>query len=338
MFSLVQIREFRMSPEPETLPSPVPSAVPGSMGTTLPFVVPVISTEVLVLETAAPPVAASRTAKAKFKWPKPVNLRHRKSTQAQPKSSKAILASVLCHLTGGIMIWAFVTPLIPAMPETKVIDLTWTAPIEVEPVKPKEIPAEEPAPAPTQIQPEKALVVPEFAEEVPAIEELPELAAPVNQPATPEPLATAESPPALTQAAGWTALAKRSWRPTSTNAVAGPAVFTAQVGTLGPVNSTSTSGAGIASGPSSGAKMIGTLKPKYPKEMKQSNQTALVKLRLFLDSSGHIQRFEVLSPEVPDAFIQAAQSAARGMRYEPALSGGTPVESTLRLVVEFKLD
>jgi len=61
-------------------------------------------------------------------------------------------------------------------------------------------------------------------------------------------------------------------------------------------------------------------------------------LLVAVNASGQADRIEVLTPDVPEDFVRSATSAARAMRYEPALEDGRPVASAIRVRVEYRLE
>jgi TonB family protein len=114
------------------------------------------------------------------------------------------------------------------------------------------------------------------------------------------------------------------------------------------------SGTGTGSGPGTGtpspgrgsglggvsrqARPAARLEPAYPERQRLAGRTATVLLLVHVNASGQADRIEVLTPDVLEDFVRSAASAARAMRYEPALEDGRPVASAIRLRVEYRLD
>jgi len=114
------------------------------------------------------------------------------------------------------------------------------------------------------------------------------------------------------------------------------------------------SGTGAGSGPGTGtpspgrgsglggvsrqARPAARLQPAYPERQRLAGRTATVLLLVQVNASGQAERVEVLTPDVPEDFVRSASSAARSMRYEPALEDGQPIPSAIRVRIEYRLD
>jgi TonB family protein len=114
------------------------------------------------------------------------------------------------------------------------------------------------------------------------------------------------------------------------------------------------SGTGTGSGPGTGtpspgrgaglgavtrrARPAARLEPAYPERQRLAGRTATVLLLVQVNASGQADRIEVLTPEVPEDFVRSATSAARAMRYEPALEDDQPIPSAIRVRIEYRLD
>jgi len=79
------------------------------------------------------------------------------------------------------------------------------------------------------------------------------------------------------------------------------------------------------------------IKPDYPKGARQRGEQGDVVLEIRVNAAGIVDRVDVVSscgfPELDEAAVRAARTA----RFTPAKSGGSPVASTARLKLDFKL-
>ena len=79
------------------------------------------------------------------------------------------------------------------------------------------------------------------------------------------------------------------------------------------------------------------IKPDYPKGARQRGEQGEVILEIRVNAAGIVDRVDIVSscgfPELDDAAVRAARTA----RFTPAKSGGSPVASTARLKLDFKL-
>ena len=80
-----------------------------------------------------------------------------------------------------------------------------------------------------------------------------------------------------------------------------------------------------------------TIKPDYPKGARQRGEQGEVILEIRVNAAGIVDRVDIVSscgfPELDEAAVRAARTA----RFTPAKSGGSPVASTARLKLDFKL-
>ena len=80
-----------------------------------------------------------------------------------------------------------------------------------------------------------------------------------------------------------------------------------------------------------------TIKPDYPKGARQRGEQGEVVLEIRVNAAGIVDRVDVVSPSGFSELDEAAVRAARAARFTPAKSGGSPVASTARLKLDFKL-
>jgi protein TonB len=80
-----------------------------------------------------------------------------------------------------------------------------------------------------------------------------------------------------------------------------------------------------------------TIKPDYPKGARQRGEQGEVVLEIRVNAAGNVDRVDIVSscgfPELDEAAVRASRTA----RFTPAKSGGSPVASTARLKLDFKL-
>ena len=80
-----------------------------------------------------------------------------------------------------------------------------------------------------------------------------------------------------------------------------------------------------------------TIKPDYPKGARQRGEQGEVILEIRVNAAGIVDRVDVVSSCGFSELDEAAVRAARTARFTPAKSGGSPVASTARLQLDFKL-
>ena len=80
-----------------------------------------------------------------------------------------------------------------------------------------------------------------------------------------------------------------------------------------------------------------TIKPDYPKGARQRGEQGEVILEIRVNAAGIVDRVDVVSSCGFSELDEAAVRAARTARFTPAKSGGSPVASTARLRLDFRL-
>ena len=80
-----------------------------------------------------------------------------------------------------------------------------------------------------------------------------------------------------------------------------------------------------------------TIRPDYPKGARQRGEQGDVVLEIRVNAAGIVDRVDIVSPSGFPELDEAAVRAARTARFTPAKSGGSPVASTARLTLNFKL-
>ena len=80
-----------------------------------------------------------------------------------------------------------------------------------------------------------------------------------------------------------------------------------------------------------------TIKPDYPKGARQRGEQGDVILEIRVNAAGIVDHVDIVSPSGFSELDEAAVRAARTARFTPAKSGGSPVASTARLKLDFKL-
>ena len=82
-------------------------------------------------------------------------------------------------------------------------------------------------------------------------------------------------------------------------------------------------------------KILQQIKPKYPKEAKQSGREGKVSLRCLIRPDGMVDKVEVISGEEP--FVEAAKVAVGKWKYQPLVLNGVAVEFDTTVQVIFQL-
>ena len=80
-----------------------------------------------------------------------------------------------------------------------------------------------------------------------------------------------------------------------------------------------------------------TIKPDYPKGARQRGEQGDVVLEIRVNAAGIVDRVDIVFSCGFSELDEAAVRAARTARFTPAKSGGSPVASTARLKLDFKL-
>ena len=79
------------------------------------------------------------------------------------------------------------------------------------------------------------------------------------------------------------------------------------------------------------------IKPDYPKGARQRGEQGEVILEIRVNAAGIVDHVDIVSSCGFSELDEAAVRAARTARFTPAKSGGSPVASTARLKLDFKL-
>ena len=85
------------------------------------------------------------------------------------------------------------------------------------------------------------------------------------------------------------------------------------------------------------ARYRDTPRPDYPESARREGQEGRVLLRVLVDDRGRIKSVEISNSSGSDALDRAAAEAIRRWRFHPARYGDQPVESWLRIPIEFRL-
>jgi protein TonB len=107
------------------------------------------------------------------------------------------------------------------------------------------------------------------------------------------------------------------------------------------------SGRGSGSGTGSGSFGTGialtqasyrdTPRPAYPESARRAGREGRVLLRVLVDDQGRIKQLEINRSSGSDALDRAAAEAMKRWRFHPARYGDRPIESWLRIPIEFHL-
>jgi protein TonB len=85
------------------------------------------------------------------------------------------------------------------------------------------------------------------------------------------------------------------------------------------------------------ARYRDTPRPEYPESARRAGREGRVLLRVLVDEQGRSKHVEINSSSGSDALDRAAAEAIRRWRFHPAQQGDQPVESWLRIPIEFYL-
>ena len=99
-------------------------------------------------------------------------------------------------------------------------------------------------------------------------------------------------------------------------------------------NGSGSSGTGIAL---TQASYRDTPRPAYPESSRREGREGRVLLRVLVDDQGRSKQVEINSSSGSDALDRAAVEAIKRWRFHPARYGDQPVESWLRIPIEFHL-
>jgi protein TonB len=122
---------------------------------------------------------------------------------------------------------------------------------------------------------------------------------------------------------------------------AGPSAGSGSSGGLG----ASGTSAGVGNGQGSSgngtvlsqARYRDTPRPEYPESARRQGREGRVLLRVLVDDQGRSKQVEINSSSGSDALDRAAAAAIQRWRFHPARHGDQPVESWLRIPIEFRL-
>ena len=325
------VRQQEVPPGSPEIPQPVEAAKPSVLVRKRFVRAPKIPVKAFVLKLI------KRPRKERPVYVRPV--------QVTTKSSRALLASMLFHVALAVLIMVFVPPVMVMV--KKVVDDSPQVVVEMKVEEPeievaagKQEPQTEKAEAAPAPQEPQLKEPPPLEEEVAKIDEV-DLTLPVDPTLVQEMIAVATDHGPLIPSDSWRAVARRTAKPAPAKVVSNAYVAPNGTGSgagNAPVTVTANQGFGVPGGKSNGARLVGTIDPKYPAEMKNAKKSATVKLRLYLDAKGKIQNVEVLSTGIEAAFLKAADAAVRKAKFDPAQTNGVAVESTIRVSVEFRLE
>ncbi len=85
-----------------------------------------------------------------------------------------------------------------------------------------------------------------------------------------------------------------------------------------------------------GPKMTRSPRPRYPAMAQQLNKKAVVAVRVLVDENGKVTRAELAGAKVGFGFDQAALSAARSAKFDPATKRGVAVKMWKTLRIKFE--
>jgi protein TonB len=78
-------------------------------------------------------------------------------------------------------------------------------------------------------------------------------------------------------------------------------------------------------------------RPEYPPSARRDGREGRVLLRVLVDEQGKSKTIEVNQSSGSEALDRAAAEAITGWRFSPARRGSTPVESWVKIPVDFQL-
>ena len=90
-------------------------------------------------------------------------------------------------------------------------------------------------------------------------------------------------------------------------------------------------------GVSSGAKLMGTLAPKYPPRARRLNQQGHVRLRFIVNADGSAQSVSIFQSSGHKLLDNEAINSIKRASFTPALKNGVPVASEKDLSIKFEL-
>ena len=80
-----------------------------------------------------------------------------------------------------------------------------------------------------------------------------------------------------------------------------------------------------------------TPRPEYPESARREGRQGSVLLRVLVDEQGRSKRIEINRSSGSDALDRAAAEAIKRWRFVPARHGDEPVESWIRIPIDFSL-
>ncbi len=86
-----------------------------------------------------------------------------------------------------------------------------------------------------------------------------------------------------------------------------------------------------------GPKIVSRVEPSYPEELRQQHKAGIVVIQAIVNTDGSVGPAAVVRHSDP-GFDEAALTAVRRWRYEPATLHGKPVRVYLPIFVNFRLD
>lgn len=78
------------------------------------------------------------------------------------------------------------------------------------------------------------------------------------------------------------------------------------------------------------------VQPEYPEPAARHFVSGSVRIQLYIDETGRVERVQTLRAEPPGYFEQSAERAFLAARFTPAMKGGKPVKVRMVLEVSFE--
>jgi protein TonB len=78
--------------------------------------------------------------------------------------------------------------------------------------------------------------------------------------------------------------------------------------------------------------------PEFPAKARQRGIQGFVKLNLFINGEGSVEKVRVLEAEPQGVFEESAIAAAQAWEFEPAEYNGNPVTGWFKRTVSFRLN
>lgn len=83
------------------------------------------------------------------------------------------------------------------------------------------------------------------------------------------------------------------------------------------------------------ARVVNDVILHYPVSAFQQHISGAVKLKLFINQAGEVDKAEIIASEPREIFDAAAVAAAKQLRYSPALKDGAPVKTAKTIAITF---